>query len=246
MATLKHYLILGAVLVVIVVGVYLAVFRRADVARAAKGYKAAETPQVAADMFKKAIQAREYDYAADYCTAGYAEQLRRGGPAAAEYATALDNLTFQLTERGLVRDEMKVVLYNLDPFPKDVTIVVGKESGDACDAVFTFAPPALKTGIPAGTAGWQLKADMFQVFLQSMTFKNVTTATVPMKKDGAVWKFDLPATPQLQTRVGYLTEKSKNYVNPFEIVTQEVKNDPSTRENVTSRLRTLLEAAAKE
>jgi hypothetical protein len=245
-ATLKHYLILGTVLVVIAAGVYLAVFRRADVARAAKGYKPAETPQVAADMFKKAIQAREYEYAADYCTAPYAEQLRRAGPAATEYATALDNLLFQLNERGLVRDEMKVVLYNLDPFPKDVTIVVGKESGDNCSAELTFAPPALKTGVPAGTAGWQLKEDMFQVYLQSMTFKNVTTAVVPMKKDGAVWKFDPAVTPKLQTRVGYLNEKYKNYVNPFEIVTQEVKNDPATRENVTSRLRTLLEGAAKE
>lgn len=246
MATLKHYLILGAVLVVLVGGVYLAVFRRADVARAAKGYKPAETPQAAADMFKKAIQAREYEYAADYCTAGFAEQLRRGGPAAAEYATALDNLQFQLTERGLVRDEMKVVLYNLDPFPKDVTIVVGKESGDACDAVLTFAPPSLKGGGPDGNAGWKLNADMFQVYLQSMTFKNVTTATVPMKKEGAVWKFDVAVTPKLQTRVGYLNEKYKNYVNPFEIVTQEVKNDPATRENVTTRLRTLLEQAARE
>lgn len=246
MATLKHYLILGTVLILIVGGVYLAVFRRGDVARVAKGYKPAETPQVAADMFKKAIQAREYEYAADYCTAPYAEQLRRAAPAAAEYATALDNLSFQLNERGLVRDEMKVVLYNLDPFPKDVTIVVGKESGDTCQADLTFAPPALKTGIPAGTAGWQLKADMFQVYLQSMTFKNTTTATVAMKKDGAVWKFDIPVSANLQTRVGYLNEKYKNYVNPFEIVTQEVKNDPSTRENVTSRLRTLLEQAAKE
>jgi hypothetical protein len=245
-AALKHYLILGAVLVVLVVGVYLAVFRRADVARAAKGYKPAETPQVAADMFKKAIQAREYEYAADYCTAGFAEQLRRGGPAATEYATALDNLQFQLTERGLVRDEMKVVLYNLDPFPKDVTIVVGKESSDACDAVLTFAPPSLKGGGPDSNSGWKLNADMFQVYLQSMTFKTVTTATVPMKKEGAVWKFDVAVTPKLQTRVGYLNEKYKNYVNPFEIVTQEVKNDPATRENVTSRLRTLLEQAAKE
>lgn len=246
MATLKHYLFLGVVLIVLVGGVYLAVFRRGDVARTAKGYKPADTPQVAADMFKKAVQAREYEYAADYCTAGYAEQLKRGAAAGTEYATALDNLMFQLTERGLVRDELKLVLYNLDPFPKDVTITVSKESGDSAEAVLTFTPPTLKGGGPADNAGWQLKPDVFQVFLQSMTFRNTTTAVVPMKKDGAAWKFDVPVTAKLQTRVGTLNEKYKNYVNPFEIVTQEVKNDPATRENVTTRLRTLLESAAKE
>lgn len=242
---IRHYLVMAVVLVAVVGGAYLAIFRRGDVARAAKGYKPADTPQVAADMFKKAIQAREYEYAADYCTAGYAEQLRRGGPAATEYATALDNLLFQLTERGLVRDELKVVLYNLDPFPKDVTITVGKESGDAAEATIAFAPPELKGGgLEAGK--WQLKPEMTQVLVQSLPFKTRGTAVVPLKKDAGGWKFDVPVTPLLQTRVGYLNDKYKNYVNPFEIVTQEVKNDPSTRENVTSRLRTLLEQAAKE
>lgn len=43
-----------------------------------------------------------------------------------------------------------------------------------------------------------------------------------------------------------MNDKYKQYINPFEMVTQEVKNDPSTRENTTTRLRQLLESAAKE
>lgn len=244
MATLKHYLVMGVVLVAVVVGAYLAIFRRGDVARVAKGYKPADTPQVAADMFKKAIQERNYEYAADYCTAPFAEQLRRGHAAATDYATAIDNLQFQLTERGLVRDELKVVLYFLDPFPKDVTITV-KDGKDAAEATLVFAAPPVKSGV-GEAAGWQLKSDISLVYLQSMAFRTGTTAVVPMKKEGDVWKFDVPVTPKLQTRVGYLNDKYKNYVNPFQIVTQEVKNDPSTRENVTTRLKSLLEQAAKE
>jgi hypothetical protein len=67
-----------------------------------------------------------------------------------------------------------------------------------------------------------------------------------MRKEDGRWKFDFPADPRLQYRVGYMNEKYKHYTNPFQIVTQEVKNDPSTRENTTQRLRTLLEQAANE
>lgn len=242
---MRRYVVMGALALVVAVGVYLAVFKRGQVARLAKGYKAADTPQAAADMFKKAVQAREYEYAADYCTRDYAEQLRRGAAAAKEYGDALDNLTYQMKERDLIRDEVKVVLYRLDPFPKDVAIVVGKEAGDTAEAVLTFATPTFKGGGPTSTE-WKLKDDILQVFVRSMRFGNTATAAVGMKKEAGAWKFDFPADPALQTRVGHLNDKYKNYVNPFQIVTQEVKNDPSTKENATQRLRTLLEQAALE
>ena len=73
---MRRYITMGVVVLILVVAVYIAAFKRGAVARLVNGYKAADTPQVAADMFKKAIQAREYEYAADYCTQPYAEQLR--------------------------------------------------------------------------------------------------------------------------------------------------------------------------
>ena len=60
------------------------------------------------------------------------------------------------------------------------------------------------------------------------------------------WKFDFKADGTLQHRVGRMNDKYKNYVNPFQMVTQEVKHDPSTRENTTTRLKQLLEGAGKE
>ena len=242
---MRRLLTLLVVLAVVGGGAYIALFKRGDARRTAGGYKKAETPQVAADMFKKAIEERDYDIAADYCTRDYAEQLRRCGTEANEFAVKLDNLTYQMKERGLIRDEVQLVLAVLDPFPKDLKIVVSKESGDSAAAEIGFQLPLLKGNQPnAGT--WQLKPEIYNVYVRSCRFLNPTTVAVPMKKEKEGWKFDFPADSALQVRVGHMKDKYKNYINPFTIVTQEVKNDPTTKENVTGRLKTLLEQAARE
>jgi len=241
----KRLIIGGVVLVLLLVVAYLAIFKRGEVIRNAQGYKKADTPQVAADMFKKAIENRDYQYAADYTTPAYAEQMKRGAAASKEFAVALDNLTYQMNERSLIRDETKAAFSLLDPFPKDITILVSKESGDTAEAAITFAAPVFKGSQPS-SGQWRLKGEMFNVYLVSLPFKNANTVVLPMKKDAKGWKFDFPADANLQLRVGHMNDKYKNYVNPFEIVTQEVKNDPSTRENTTARLKQLLEEAAKE
>src|SRR5262249_20994106 len=154
-------------------------------------YKNADTPQAAADMFKRAIEKRDYDVAAHYCTAGYGEQLRRGETAAVGLGEALDNLNYQLKERSLIRDETKVVLYALKPFPKDVQITVGKEKGETAEAMLVFSTPVLYGNQP--TSGqWNLKPEIFNVYTRSMRFVNPTTAVVPLKKEGSEWKFDFP------------------------------------------------------
>lgn len=226
-------------------GAYVFFFKKSEASRAVRGYKKAETPQVAADMFKKAIEKREYDMAAFYCTAGYAEQLNRGAEAGSKLATALDNLTYQMKERSLTRDEVKLILYQLDPFPKDIQITVSKEAGDTAEATLVFSGPSISGDNPS-TGGWALKPEIFMVFVRSMKSPKPNVVVVPMKKENGEWKFDFASDNALQLRVGYLNDKYKNYVNPMEIVTQEVKNDPSTRENVTARLKSLLESAAKE
>jgi len=224
-------------------GVYLFMFKKADTERTVKGYKKAETPQLAVDNFRKAIDAREFDMAAFYCTAGFAEQLKRGHEAASKLGTAIDNLTYQMNERKLMRDEVKNVLYALDPFPKDLQITVGKESGDTAEATLVFSGPS-SSGEQVGT--WVLKPEIFHVYIRSMKAPKPNTVVAPMKKENGEWKFDFSSDNNLQLRVAYMNSKYMNYVNPMETVTQEVKNDPATRENATSRIKTLLESAAKE
>ncbi len=226
-------------------GAYLWMFKKADTERTVKGYKKADTPQIAADMFKEAIKNREFHLAAFYCTTGFAEQLKRGSDAAHKLGTAIDNLTYQMNERKLMRDEVKNVLFVLDPFPKDFQITVSKESGDTAEGTLVFSGPGLSGDTPsAGT--WIMKPEIFHVYIRSMKTPKPNTVVVPMKKENGEWKFDFAADNNLQLRVAYMIEKYMNYVNPMEIVTQEVKNDPSVKENVTARIKTLLEQAAKE
>jgi hypothetical protein len=238
----KRYILLGVVLVVLLFGGYVAAFKRGMVARMAKGYKSADTPQVAADMFKKAIEEREYEYAADYCTGDYAEQLKRGGAAAKEYAVALDNLIYQMKERDLIRDQTKLVFYKLDPFPKDIAITVGKESGDSAVATITFTPPDARA---SSSTQWKLDDGIQQVFVRSFKYTGYSTQVEMVKVDGK-WKFDFRPDNTIQQKVSRMNDKYKQYVNPFEMVGQEVKNDPSTREDTTERLKKLIEGAAKE
>lgn len=239
---LRTVVILGVVALVVA---YVVIYRRGDVARTAMGFKPADTPQVAADMLKKAIQDREYTIAADYCTAGYAEQLRRGGTAANELATTLDDLTYQMNERGLIRDEVKLALQAIDPFPKDVTITVSDVTGETARGAIQFGYPLLRGDNP-GSGAWHLDPKLFQVYTRSMPFMRPNVVVVGMKKEKDGWKFDFPVDSTLQLRVGRLNEKYKNYVNPLDVLKQEVKIDPTTKENATSRLKTLLEQAAKE
>lgn len=244
-ACMKNAIILLVVLALGGGAAYLFIFKPGQASRLAKGYKPADTAQAAADMFTKAVKARDYDIAADYCAKEYGEQLKRGHDAAKALGTALDNLTYQLTERGLMRDEMKSVLLGLDPFPKDITILVGKESGENCAATLTFQG-YVSGSSPQSQGVWQLDPLVSNVFARPLPFKTPISVAVNLKKDKEGWKFEFPAITDLQVRVGRLNEKYKNYTNPLEVVTQEVKNDPSTKENVASRLKTLLEQAAKE
>lgn len=241
---MRNLIVVLMAVAVVIIGAYLFMFKRTEVVRAAKGYKNAETPQVAADMFKKAIENRDYDMAAHYCTADYAEQLRRGAKSASDMGEAMDDLTYQLKEHALMRDEVKIVLHALDPFPKEIQITVSKENGDNAEAAIVFTQPLLTAQPTSGV--WALKPEIYQVYTRSMRFVNPTTVGVAMKKESSVWKFDFPSDPALQARVAYINDKHKNYINPMRVVTKEVKNDPSTKENTTKRLKQLLEEAAGE
>ena len=242
---LRRLIILFVVLGLLGGGAYLFLFKSKETLRFTKGYKEAKTPQIAADMFSKAIKERDYESAADYATKDYAEQLKRGHKAANKMGVQLDNMMFQMEKRDFLRDESKYVLFQLDPFYKDFTVVVSKESGDKAEGLLTFNLPFLKGGQPSA-GSWQLKPEMFQAFIAHMGFSSGNAVAVPMVKDKEGWKFDFPSNTLLQTRVAYLNDKYMHYFNVYEMLDQDVKNDPTTRENTTSRLKTELEKAAKE
>ena len=226
-------------------GVYLWMFKKTDTVRIAKGYPKSETPQMTADYFKKAISNREYEMAALYCTAGYAEQLKRGHEAASKLGTAIDNTGYQMKERAVLRDEVKVVLFLLDPFPKDISITVDKESGDKAEGKLVFKFPDVAGGQVSSTP-WNLNPKLYNALLPQL--KASVGTVVPMKKENGEWKFDFPTDAAVQERVGLLNSKYAKYVNVMEQVSSEIKTDPALKETAaaTAHMKGLLESAAKE
>jgi len=245
---MRNLIILIAVLALLAGVGYVVFFRWGDANRAAKGYKKAETPQACAEMFRKAINDRDYDIAADYVTPTYAEQLKKVHTEARELGQAIDNLESQLNSRGLMRDEIARVLFALDPFPK-IEVNTADESSGTPKIKITIPLPKVGQS-QVGSGDWQLRKEVLFALVPTMPadrrvmVQNVLT--LPMKKDGEVWKIDVPVDSGLQNAVSTLKDKSKNFVNPLNDVKDNVKIDSTTKENVAAELRRLLEQGSKE
>lgn len=84
---------------------------------------------------------------------------------------------------------------------------------------------------------------MFQIYIAYLTFIPANTVTIPLVKNKGEWKFDFPTNTLLHTRVAYMNDKHRHYYNVYEMLDQDVKNDPTMRENTTTRLKTELEKA---
>jgi hypothetical protein len=205
----------------------------------ASGYPDAKTPKEAGDLFRKAIKERKYDMAARYCTDKYAEMLRKGDQGAAKFGEAIDNVSYQMSQRSVMTDEMKIVLFCLDPFPKDVSLTVSNETDK--EAWVTIAPEGIRlTGSSHEFDAWKIDHQMFGTMYASLPPR------VKAVKQGEVWKLDFPAPPVLQTSVTRLNDRYRTYVQKLEILTREIKNEADTKENVKKRMKELLEDAAKD
>jgi hypothetical protein len=123
---MRRYITLGLVVLVLVFGAYIALFKRGMAARMVKGYKTADPRRWPRICSRRPSRPANTNTPRITARGTNAEQLRRGNAAASEFATALDNLIYQMKERDLIRDETKVVFFRLDPFPKDITITVSK------------------------------------------------------------------------------------------------------------------------
>ncbi len=245
---MKNLLILIAVLALAGGIGYVVFFRWGDANRAAKGFKKADSPQVCAEMFRKAIKEREYEIASDYVTAAYAEQLKKVHEEAKSLGESIDNLESQINSRGLMRDEMQLVLFSLDPFPKNIEMVTSDETTSTPKATMTITLP--KVGNSQANNGlWNIRNDILLGLVPTLGRDRTLRSNkimFNMKKEGEVWKLDIPVDSTLQSSVTVLKDKYKNFVNPIDDVKGNLKIDATTKENVSSELKRLLEQASKE
>src|SRR6266404_4690166 len=93
-------IVLGVVIIGGVAAYFLmpGVKEKVDKAKlAATGYGPAEKPLECLDRFRKAIEERKYDVAADeYLTGPYAEQMKKAAEAAEKLGKAIDDLQHQI------------------------------------------------------------------------------------------------------------------------------------------------------
>lgn len=238
------FVIAGAI--VLLGAAYLFLFKRdklKELAEEAQGYGPAKTAKECVDQFVKAIKERKYNMAAKYVTAKYAEELRKGHEAGNELATAIDNLISRMQNDGVMTDEMKIVLYFYDPFYKEITVAVEKETDSTAQAIFTAEGITL-AGQGRQYENWSIDNRMFRTLSVDWPLPP-KKFSCPMKKEEDGWKIDVPVSQNQQAATQRLKDKYKDYTRPLEILSREIKNEPSTKENVKKRMKELLEEAAR-
>jgi hypothetical protein len=229
---MRRLIVFVALLGVIGGGAYLYFFKKKEVQDLLT--PPARTALESVDKFRDAVKDRNYKRAARYCTQYYGELLTKSHDAAKKVGDIVDDLKHRLTNDGLMTDELRNILNALDPLPTDMTMLV-VSPGDR-DAVVTIAHVA------PYPADWQIGNLPIMALYVGMP----TTIKAIKEGDGdkAEWKLDFPAPAVLQQSVLNLTTRYMDVYNALNTLTYEVKNQPTTKENVKERMKTLLETAA--
>jgi hypothetical protein len=223
---------------VVGIGIFLYLFKKEAVLELYDanigGYPKAKSAQQCVDLFKKAIKAREYKTAAKYCSKEYAEQLTRAHDAARELGKAIDDLTFRMEKDGVSSSEIDVLLFLHDPFSPDLSLTIQTSGDTSATASVDVSKPSLKTQRP-GT--WTVDP----LFLQALYFGQ--PAGWVIQSEDKVWKINLGVMPAQRERIDRLISHSKNYSNAFKKMSEELRVERTTKNDVEKRLRDLLTEA---
>jgi hypothetical protein len=214
-----------------------------DVRRDVAGFPAAKTPQQLLDKFKDAIKKRDYDAASVYCTNDYAEQLRKGGPAAYKLGKAIDDLESVLETKGLKSRKIEFVLKTLDPCPKDVKFVDLQYKEGEDKATVQVGEDA-KPVIPIDLTGWKYDPTFSRALIRGMPQGMVVGLLRSGEGDKERWQLDFKVNDVLRQAVDDLKDKHMKYVNGFDKLRYEVLNHPMTEKDAESRLKEELTDAA--
>jgi len=205
------------------------------------GYPAAKTPKEAADLFSNAIKERKYSTAAKYCTGPYAEELKSVNDGAKKLGTAIDDLSYRMSEKSVMNDEMRVVLFFFDPFPKDFTITVEKPTDTEAVGVITPPAPKLTNHQAKFDTTWNVDRTFFNALYPMVNDAPVTK--VKIKKEGEEWKLEFPDPASLQKTVLRLKDRANYYAGRLDVLATELKRDAESQSDFKARLKKELEDA---
>jgi rRNA-processing protein FCF1 len=214
------------------------------------GFGPAKTPDECVTRFRKAIKDRKYDLAAKYVSDEYAEQLKKAAEAAKELGEALDNLTYRMEKAGVATNEAKLLAYLFDPFPTNAEINLDKTGEKEAILDLKITMPSVGTlkdssqfnsnNLDGRMMGALYRNNNSLNLGVMATFNYNAKAKIIPQGEKEHWKIQYTVNSEMRTRVDFLIANYKEYVNIFKKLSQELKNDPGTKENLNGELSKLL------
>ncbi len=190
----------------------------------ARGFTPAKTPEEAMEKFREAIERREYQYAAIYCTKPYADFLEKSHENASNLGSIVDKFRNWGDEKSLLTDKLIIALYQIDPFPSNFVVkgttkeVNGKATGE-----FQWITPSPTTRKPNVTIIEDLKDMDPRMFTNVLAF-GMFSGKMALVKEEDAWKIDVPMNAAWQGEINYFNERSKHYTNRLRGFWDDVNN----------------------
>jgi hypothetical protein len=207
----------------------------------ARGFTPAKSPNDALDKFKLALEKRDYQAASLYVSGDYKEWFDKGRSDAEAITTEIDNLRAAMKSNGVKSDKGDLALFMLEPFPATFKYDV-KESADSATATLNWNEEISRFA-GQNLQGWTVDNRAWNSLLPRITTFGPIQVTLKKESDGA-WRIQIPVqigNRQVKDTVDYLRKNGSNYKNALQSVKNEVKNNPTTKENFESALKTKLE-----
>jgi hypothetical protein len=241
-------LFVGAALVV-VTGVFLFVpALRPGVVQGwynkSRGFTPAKSPNDALDKFEQAIEKRDYQAASLYVSGDYKEWFDKGIKDAEPIAKEIDNLRAAMKNNSVQSDKGQFVLFLLDPFPANFKFEV-KESSDTATATIHWTEEL--TNYPGQNFqtinGWQVDNRILNSLLPRVAALGAIVVSLKKESDG-FWRIQFSVQigeRKVANTVDYLRKNGGNFKNALQSVKNDVKNNPTTKENFENALKVGLE-----
>jgi hypothetical protein len=241
------------VLALVVGGVaYVLVFKRDwlfqkvdEGKRLAQGYKAAQTPAEAQDLFRKAVKDRDYKTAATYCAGDYAEQLTKGHDAGRAVGRQIDGIIAFMENKGLKTEKAMTALYALDPFPGNIKVKDAPQKKDEEKAIGQFELEVI-SGVNPAAGSANVDPLMFKHNLAPLDMRVVEIVQTGKGQDKS-WKLNFPLVPGQAQLISHFLDNHKTYVTGLERFRTELTNERygSKREFENELLKVLADANVK-
>jgi hypothetical protein len=216
--------------------------------RTASGFTPATSPEDALDKFKRALEKRDFETAALYCSGDYKEFIEKGSGDGKEIGDAVDALRAVMKDHGVKSDKAEFMLFSLDPFPPFKIENVKKDGEEKATAQLNWTEEVLKHA-GQGNPGWQINPRIYTSMLPRVASNIPLDVALKKGADGS-WTVVLPVQVverHMRDQIEYLRKNATNYRNALASLKTDVKNDPATKEkeNFEKALQTKLEGASK-